>query len=108
MDKIEFPGQTINSCPQHVLHILKATDLTVHFSYQETFFEHPTRRHIFAYTVGRVCKLDLTLRRMVEPADIYREETDTEQPRQSSTNVSQEFSHLISFNFSFCYHMFAV
>ena len=47
--------------------------------------------------MGRVCKLDLTLRRMVEPADIYREETDTEQPRQSSTNVSQEFSHLISF-----------
>ena len=45
---------------------------------------------------------------MVEPADIYREETDTEQPRQSSTNVSQEFSHLISFNYSSCYHMFAV
>ena len=25
-------------------------------------FEHPTRRHFFANTVGRVCKLDLTLR----------------------------------------------
>ena len=44
----------------------------------------------------------------IEPADIYREETDTEQPRQSSTNVSQEFSLLISFNSRFCYHMFAV
>ena len=45
---------------------------------------------------------------MVEPADIYREETDTEQPRQSSSNVSQEFSDIISFNYSSCYHMFAV
>ena len=26
------------------------------------FFEHPARRHIFANTVGRVCRLDLTLR----------------------------------------------
>ena len=36
--------------------------MTVHLSYLETFFEHPTRRHIFANTVGRVCRLDLTLR----------------------------------------------
>ena len=38
--------------------------MTVHLSYLETYFEHPTRRHIFANTVGRVCKLDLTLRHM--------------------------------------------
>ena len=37
--------------------------MTVHLSYLETYFEHPTRRHIFANTVGRVSKLDLTLRR---------------------------------------------
>ena len=36
--------------------------MTVHLSYLETYFEHPTRRHIFANTVGRVCRLDLTLR----------------------------------------------
>ena len=51
LDKIEFPGQTVNFCLQHVLHILKAIDLMVHLSYQETFVEHPTRRHIFANTV---------------------------------------------------------
>ena len=33
-------------------------------SYQKrTLFEHPTRRQIFANTVGRICKLNLTLRR---------------------------------------------
>ena len=42
-------------------------DLTVHLRYSETFFEHPTRRHIFANTVGRVCKLDLTLRHTSSP-----------------------------------------
>ena len=52
----------------HIWHAKNAylvyLDLTVHLSYLETFFEHPTRRHIFANTVGRVCKLDLTLRHM--------------------------------------------
>ena len=28
----------------------------------KTLFEHPSRRHIFANTVGRICKLNLTLR----------------------------------------------
>ena len=26
------------------------------FSYQKESFEHPTRRQIFAYTVGRICR----------------------------------------------------
>ena len=35
----------------------------VHLSYKQAFFFwHPTRRHIFANTVGRVCKPDLKLR----------------------------------------------
>ena len=31
-------------------------------SYQKRIFEHPTRRQIFANTVGRICKPKLTLR----------------------------------------------
>ena len=31
-------------------------------SYQKRIFEHPTRRQIFANTVGRICELNLTLR----------------------------------------------
>ena len=32
------------------------------FELSKAYFEHPTRRHIFANIVGLVCKLDLTQR----------------------------------------------
>ena len=60
-EKIEFPGQTVEFCLYHVLHIVKAIDLTVNLGHLESFLEHPTS--IFANKVGGVCKLDLTLRR---------------------------------------------
>ena len=34
----------------------------VNFSYEKKLLERPTRRHIFANTVGRICKLNLALR----------------------------------------------
>ena len=36
----------------------------VHLEYLEKEIEHPTRRHMFANSVGLVCKLDLTLCRI--------------------------------------------
>ena len=48
----------------HVLHILKAIVPADNLSYQKRIFEHPTKRQIFANTVGRICKLNLTLRLM--------------------------------------------
>jgi len=37
LDKIDFLDQTVNFCLYHVLHILKASALTVHLGYKETF-----------------------------------------------------------------------
>ena len=48
----------------YVIHILKPIDRTVNLGYLESIFEHPTRRHIFANTVGLACKPYLTLRHM--------------------------------------------
>ena len=45
-----------------VLHILKPIVPADNSSYQKRSFEHPTRRQIFANTVGRICKLNLTVR----------------------------------------------
>ena len=59
LDKIEFPGQTVNF--YQALYVLKTIDLTVNLGHLESILEHPTRHHIFANTVGRVFKLDLTL-----------------------------------------------
>ena len=47
----------------YVVHILKAIVPADNLSDQNRSFEHPTRRQIFANTVGRICKLNLTLRR---------------------------------------------
>ena len=53
VDKIIFPGQTVNFGLQHVIHIVKAIVPAVNFSYVlKALFEHPTRRQIFANTVG--------------------------------------------------------
>ena len=57
LDKISFPG--------HVIHILKAIVPAHNLSYQKRSFEHPTRRQIFANTVGRMCILNLTLRHIL-------------------------------------------
>ena len=62
-DKIEFPRQTVKFCLQHIIHILKAIDLTFNFGYLESILEHPATRHCFANTVGLVYKLDRTLHR---------------------------------------------
>ena len=51
----------------HILHILKAIVPADNLSCQKTIFEHPTRRQIFANTVGRICKLNLTLLLMYLP-----------------------------------------
>ena len=51
-DKISFLSQTVNFGLQHVIHILKALVPADNFSYQKTLFQHPTRRQIFANTVG--------------------------------------------------------
>ena len=59
-----FPGQTVHFGLYHVLHILKAFVLADNLSYQKKSFEYPMRRQIFANTVGRICKLNLTLRLM--------------------------------------------
>ena len=65
-DKISFPGQTVNFGLYHVLHILKAIVAAENLSYLKTLFEHPTRRQIFAITVGRICQLNLTLRFLLQ------------------------------------------
>ena len=54
LDKISFPGQAVNFGLKHVIHILKAIVPADNLSYQERSFEHPTRRQIFANTVGRI------------------------------------------------------
>ena len=64
LDKISFPGQTVHFGLYHVLYILKAIVPADNLSYQKRIFEHPTKRQIFANTVGRICKLNLTLRLM--------------------------------------------
>ena len=60
--KISFPSQTVHFGPYHVLHIMKAVVPADNLSYQERSFEHPTRRQIFANRVGRICKLNVTVR----------------------------------------------
>ena len=66
LDKISFPSQTVHFGLYHVLHILKAIAPADNLSYQERIFEHPARRQIFAHTVGRICKLNLTVRRLAK------------------------------------------
>ena len=41
LQRINFPGQRANFCLQHVTHILKAINLTVHLVYLGTFYLHP-------------------------------------------------------------------
>ena len=63
LDKISIPGQTVHFAIAYVIHILKAIVPADNLSYQKRIFEYPTRRQIFANTVGRICKRNLTLRR---------------------------------------------
>ena len=49
-----FASQTVHFGLYHVLHILKAIVPADNLSYQKRSFEHPMRRQIFAYTVGRI------------------------------------------------------
>ena len=42
LEIIDFPGQTVNFCLYHVLHILKAIDLTANLGHLESLLEHPT------------------------------------------------------------------
>ena len=57
--KIEFTYQS-----QKTLNFKEVLVVQIRLPSSEgtNFFEHPTRRHIFANTVGRICQLDLTLR----------------------------------------------
>ena len=53
MEIIDFPGQTVIFYLQHVTHILKATNLTVHLVYLGTLYVHPVTRQIFRNIVVR-------------------------------------------------------
>ena len=47
-DEISFPGQTVDFCLEHVIHIWKAMALIYSLAYQEIISVHPTMRQIFA------------------------------------------------------------
>ena len=48
LDKISFPGQTVDFRLYHVIHIWKAMTLSYNLAYQEIISVHPTKRQIFA------------------------------------------------------------
>ena len=53
LDKISFPGQTVDFRLQHVTLIWKAYASAVNLSYLETILMHPTRRQSFAGKLHR-------------------------------------------------------
>ena len=71
--------------------IVKAIVPADNFSYQKT---HPTRSQIFANTVGRICKLNLTLRQMTILTSLL-----TLHLQSSMKNESQPTRAIISRNF---------
>ena len=57
--KINFAGQTVNFCLQHVTYILKAIGLTVNLVYLGTLYVHPVTCQIFRNIVN--CENELAV-----------------------------------------------
>ena len=47
LHKIDFPGQTVNCCLKHTIHILKVIVPVVKLAYLGTRYMHPVTRQIF-------------------------------------------------------------
>ena len=62
--KNEFPGQTVEFLLIACHTYSESFCISGEEKVLDFFLEHPARCHILANTVGLVCKLDLTLRRM--------------------------------------------
>ena len=56
LQRIEYPGQTVDFCLKHVTHILIAIDVTVHLVYLGTLYVHSVTRQIFFNTVVSICQ----------------------------------------------------
>ena len=52
LHKIDFPGQMVNCCLLHTIHILKAIVPAVNLTYLGTLYAHPVTRPIFRNIVG--------------------------------------------------------
>ena len=55
LHKIDFPGQTVDCCLEHTIHILKAIVPAVNLAYLGTRYVHPVTHQIFCNALGWKC-----------------------------------------------------